>query len=125
VRLLFDTHIFIWASSDPGRLSQAASAALAADGNSLFVSAATAWEIAIKVSVGRLQFPLDKFEATADEMGIEPLPMTVQHAMAAARLPRHHNDPFDRVLIAQARTEGLTLVTMDRAFGRYEVPLLG
>ncbi len=124
MRLLLDTHIFIWASSDPSRLSKTASAAISGDGNTLFVSAATAWEIAIKVSTGRLRFPLDRFEATADEMGLEPLEVTVAHGLAAGRLPRHHNDPFDRMLIAQARAEGLTLVTADRAMGQYEVALL-
>jgi len=124
MRLLLDTQIFIWASAEPARLSNAASAAIVADGNSVFVSAATAWEIAIKVSLGRLAFLLDRFDAMLVALDFEPLPMTARHGIAAGRLPRHHNDPFDRMLIAQARSEGLTLISVDQGFQRYDVPLL-
>jgi PIN domain nuclease of toxin-antitoxin system len=89
------------------------------------VSAATAWEIAIKVAVARLEFRLDRFGEMLSTQNFVPLDMTVAHGMAAGSLPRHHNDPFDRMLIAQARIEGLTIITVDRAFDRYDVPLLG
>jgi PIN domain nuclease of toxin-antitoxin system len=125
VRLLLDTHIFLWAASDPARLTEAMRAAIAAEANAVFVSAATAWEIAIKVALGRLTFPLDRFETMLASMGFAPLMMTVAHGIAAGSLPRHHGDPFDRMLIAQARVEGLTLITTDRAFGRYAVAILG
>jgi PIN domain nuclease of toxin-antitoxin system len=124
VRLLLDTHIFVWANTTPSRLSPTARAALVSKSNNVFVSAATAWEIAIKVAVGRLSFVLDNFEAMVSEPGFEPLQMTAAHGIAAGLLPRHHGDPFDRMLIAQARTEGLTLVTVDRTFSRYDVPVL-
>lgn len=124
MRLLLDTHVFIWASSDPARLSASARTAITAEANTVFVSAVTAWEIAIKVALARLIFPLDSFEAILADMGMEPLPMTATHGIAAGSLPRHHGDPFDRMLIAQARTEGLTLATADQAFRRYDVPIL-
>lgn len=89
------------------------------------VSAATAWEIAIKHALGRLDFPIERFVEFAQSMGFELLPITARHALAAGALPRHHEDPFDRMLIAQARTEGATLMTSDRKFPLYEVALFG
>lgn len=125
MRLLLDTHIFIWASTEPSRLSKAATAVIRSGDSDIYVSAATAWEIAIKVAVARLEFRLDRFGEMLSTQNFVPLDMTVAHGMAAGSLPRHHNDPFDRMLIAQARIEGLTIITVDRAFDRYDVPLLG
>jgi PIN domain nuclease of toxin-antitoxin system len=124
VRLLLDTHIFMWSNSNPGRLPHGVSEALLSKANDLFVNGATAWKIAIKVSLGRLKFRLDDFDAMVAEPGFRALTINVAHGLAAGRLPRHHGDPFDRMLIAQARTEKLTLVTVVRTFKNYDVPLL-
>ncbi len=82
------------------------------------------WEIAIKTELGKLDFPIDRFEQMLDLTRFETLPIEPRHALAAGALPRHHNDPFDRMLIAQARIEGLVLVTADAALRRYDVVLL-
>jgi PIN domain nuclease of toxin-antitoxin system len=89
----------------------------------VLVSAVVAWEIAIKKAAGRLQAPDDLIEAL-EANDFETLPVTVTHAVAAGALPPHHSDPFDRMLIAQARTEGLQLVSVDRRFAQYDVDLL-
>jgi PIN domain nuclease of toxin-antitoxin system len=125
MRLLLDTHAFIWACAEPDKLSRAEQRAIADPDNDVFVSAVTAWEIAIKRALGRLDFPIERFEEFATSMGFEPLPMTARHAIAAGALPRHHEDPFDRMLIAQARTEGATMMTADRKFPLYDVALFG
>ena len=98
---------------------------MAAPDNQVFVSAVTAWEIAIKRALGRLKFPIDRFDDILVRMGFDTLPILPAHAIAAGSLPRHHDDPFDRMLIAQARVESLTLVSSDQAVGRYDVPVLG
>jgi PIN domain nuclease of toxin-antitoxin system len=123
MRLLLDTHTFIWACAEPDKLSRAEQQAIADPDNDVFVSAVTAWEIAIKRALGRLDFPIERFEEFTASMGFEPLPMTVRHAIAAGALPRHHEDPFDRMLIAQARTEGATMMTEDGKFRLYDVAL--
>ncbi|MEA2755833.1 MAG: hypothetical protein QOJ54_2122 [Aliidongia sp.] len=125
MKLLLGTHIFIWACAEPEKLSHAERAAISNPDNDVFVSAASAWEIAIKRALGRIEFPVARFEEFALSTGIESLPMTVRHAIAAGGLPRHHDDPFDRMLIAQARSEGATLVTSDGKFPLYDVPILG
>lgn len=95
-----------------------------ADGNNLVVvSAASAWEISIKKALGKLQAP-DDLPAVITECNLEPLPITLQHATLAGALPRHHDDPFDRMLVAQAMQEGLTVVTGDSAFASYGVGVL-
>jgi PIN domain nuclease of toxin-antitoxin system len=125
VRLLLDTHAFIWACVDPEKLSRAERQAIADPDNDVLVSAASAWEIAIKRALGRLDFPIERFEEFVSSVGFEPLSVTVRHAVAAGALPRHHDDPFDRMLIAQARLEGATMVTADGKFPLYDVPLFG
>lgn len=125
MRLLLDTRILLWALSDPARLEPHVRTAITAADNLVFVSAATAWEISIKRALGRIEFPIDRFETIVTELRCEPLSIRASHAIAAGGLPRHHNDPFDRMLIAQARIEQLVLVTADRAFTRYDVPILG
>lgn len=107
------------------RLGPGIREAIVAAENQVLVSAVTPWEIAIKQGLGRLNFPLDRFDATIDGMGCGILPILPSHGIAVARLPRHHNDPFDRMLISQALVEGLTLVTQDRAIMQYEVPVFG
>ncbi|MFM9064257.1 MAG: type II toxin-antitoxin system VapC family toxin [Pirellula sp.] len=121
--LLLDTHVFLWWLDDPSLLADSARKALA-DGKILvYVSAAVAWEIAIKRSLGKLDAPEDLEAAMAANRFLS-LPVTVSHALAVATLPDHHRDPFDRLLIAQARYEGFQLVSRDPFIKQYEVPLL-
>ncbi len=110
---------------EPARLSRVAEAAIVAPTNEILVSVASIWEIAIKVNTGKLKFPVERLAEMLDAIGFRPLPIEPRHAVAAGGLPRHHNDPFDRMLIAQARIEGLVLVSVDAAFNRYGVALLG
>ncbi|MGH7526289.1 MAG: type II toxin-antitoxin system VapC family toxin [Gemmatimonadales bacterium] len=118
MNLLLDTHVLIW-WDEGGRLSTAARQAIA-EADTVFVSAASAWEIAIKMGLGRLH-PTRTVEQAVSESGFQELPVTFQHAERVAALPVHHRDPFDRLLIAQAEVERLTLVTRDPIFRRYPV----
>lgn len=120
--LLLDTHVFLWWRADPRRLKQEAREAIA-HADVVFVSAASAWEAAIKASLGRLDLP-DPFELGVSASGFERLPIHFAHAEAVGRLAHHHRDPFDRLLIAQAQVEGLTFVTHDRQIEGYEVDIL-
>ena len=120
MRLLLDTHVLLWWLSEDARLGREARAAIADGTSSVLVSAATAWEISIKQALGKLEAPDDLEGALAAER-FDALPVTVPHALAAGRLPRHHDDPFDRLLVAQAQQERLRLVTADRRVSRYDV----
>jgi PIN domain nuclease of toxin-antitoxin system len=122
VKLLLDTQTFLWWQANDRRLPKAARAAIA-DASVVFVSAAAAWEAAIKAALGRLAYP-GTIEAGVEASGFEKLAIAFAHAERAARLPRHHQDPFDRMLVAQAQVEELTLVTNDRHIARYDVALL-
>ena len=124
MRLLIDTHVFLWAVMNSARLAGAVRDCLADPANDLFVSAVSAWEIAIKAAHGRLDYPAADFEADARRIGAEPLDVTAAHGMAAGLLPRHHDDPFDRMLVAQARLEDMTLVTADGRLKDYGIPIL-
>lgn len=121
-RLLLDTHIFLWWRGDPDRLEAEARQRIST-ADIVFVSAASAWEAAIKVSLGRLSLP-DTVENGVVASGFEKLLITFSHAERAAGLPTFHRDPFDRMLVAQAQAEGLTLVTRDRLLEPYEVDIL-
>jgi PIN domain nuclease of toxin-antitoxin system len=123
VRLLLDTNALIWALTKPDCLSEAAGEAIRDGENEIFVSVVSPWEMAIKESHGRLRYP-DDLEARFDRMRFKLLPISVQHAAAVGSMPHHHGDPFDRMLIAQAQIEGLTIVTSDREMQRYQVALL-
>jgi PIN domain nuclease of toxin-antitoxin system len=125
LRLLLDTHIFLWACDVPERLPAATRRAIESAANAVTVSAVTAWEIAIKCASRRLDFPLEQWEARIIELGVDTLAITPAHGIEAGQLPRHHQDPFDRLLIAQARLEGLTLVTADRWIKQYDVATFG
>lgn len=122
MRLLLDTHALLWWLADR-ELSKPARRAIGDPANDVFVSAVSAWEIAIKASLGKLKAP-DDLADCLDEGGFETLPLRVDHALAAGALPRHHDDPFDRALIAQASIESLTVVTRDERFDAYGVDLL-
>lgn len=121
--LLLDTHILLWWLDDHPELPAAAATAIADPEADVVVSAATVWEIAVKTAVGKLEAPDDLLEALHVN-GFDTLSITPVHALAAGGLPAHHGDPFDRMLIAQARTEALTLVSVDERFPAYDVDLL-
>ena len=121
--LLLDTQILLWWLSDDPLLPPAARQAIASPDSQVIVSGATAWEIAINKAVGRLEAPDDLSEALGAN-DFETLAITVSHALLAGSLPPHHSDPFDRMMIAQARAENLTLVSVDRRFPLYDVELL-
>lgn len=123
LRLLVDTHAFIWAAAAPERLSQQAALALRDPDNDVLVSAVSGWEIAIKRSLGRLRFPDPDSEMLA-MLHMGELPVTFHHTAELATLERHHRDPFDRMLIAQALGEDLKLVSADRVFHDYDVALI-
>ncbi|MDP9443339.1 MAG: type II toxin-antitoxin system VapC family toxin [Actinomycetota bacterium] len=115
--------MLLWALAADPRLSAGVRRAIRDPANDVFVSAASAWEIAIKRSLGKLQAP-DDLEEQLDRARFSALPITIQHALVAGALERHHGDPFDRVLIAQALVEHLTVVTRDPRFEPYGVPVL-
>ena len=123
MRFLLDTHALLWWLSDDPTLSVEARAAISAPDHEVFVSAASAWEIGIKAALGKLSVPGNLEEAIEAE-AFRPLAFTIRHAMVAAALPRHHDDPFDRALVAQAQVERCTLVTRDTRMRLYEIQLL-
>jgi PIN domain nuclease of toxin-antitoxin system len=126
--ILLDTHVFLWLQTEPERVSAAVLGRMADPTTEAFLSAASAWEIAIKHASGRLPLPVAPAEYVPARMqltGLVPLPVTHAHAMAAGALPRLHADPFDRMLVAQAQIEGLTLATADPSLLAYGVDILG
>lgn len=123
MKLLLDTHILLWWFADDPKLPGPAAGAIA-DGDSwVAVSAASGWEIAIKKAAGRLEAPDDLVEAI-EASDFDAVSISPAHALAAGALPAYHADPFDRMIIAQARAEALTVVTADRRFSAYDVALL-
>jgi len=124
VRLLIDTHILIWADERPRAIAPALRAALLDETNEIFISAASIWEIGVKRAIGKLRFARP-IVAAVTALGFEVLPVTGAHAEEAGGLPRHHNDPFDRLIIAQALVEGMVLGTQDRAMRAYGAITLG
>lgn len=123
MRLVLDTHVLLWALGDPDELSGEARAAIVEPENLVAVSAASTWEISIKRALGKLKAPRDLVGALAAS-GFSALPITAEHTVAAGGLPARHRDPFDRMLVAQARIEGLVVVTRDPSFGLYRVDVL-
>jgi PIN domain nuclease of toxin-antitoxin system len=121
--LLLDTHVALWALADPARLGPQTRATLTDPSVTVLVSAATVWEVEIKRSLGKLTAP-DGFAAACIDCGFEELAISFTHAERAATLPRHHTDPFDRMLIGQALAERCRLVTADRAFDNYAVEVV-
>ena len=122
MKLLLDTHVVLWWQRDDRRLTRAARTAIAT-ADVVWVSAISAWEVAIKVALGRLRLT-EPFRVLLRADDFTELPLTVAHAEALGALPAHHTDPFDRVLVAQARVEGATIVSHDRALRPYRVPML-
>ncbi|MBI4956802.1 MAG: type II toxin-antitoxin system VapC family toxin [Myxococcales bacterium] len=126
MRLLLDTHVALWALQEPARLSRRTRAAIAR-AQILVVSVVSPWELAIKQALGkvRLQRPLAHVvRALVDDLAASVLDVSLEHVLAVEALPAHHGDPFDRLLIAQAQVERLTIATSDRHFAAYGVPLL-
>lgn len=124
MNLLLDSHAFLWWLAEDPKLSAEARQAVADPSSAVHVSAASVWELSIKAALGRLDLNgADLVEEIGENAFIE-LPMTARHAAHAASLPRHHDDPFDRMLIAQARVEGLTVVTRDSVFPAYGVTVV-
>ena len=127
MRLLVDTHVLLWAVDSPEKLSAAARGALLAEDNAVSVSMASLWEVAIKLSLGRITLAPDWFamiEAGRVRIGARWLSVEAVHCREAAVLPWHHRDPFDRLLVAQAMCEDMTLVSRDRVLADYPAPVL-
>jgi PIN domain nuclease of toxin-antitoxin system len=123
MRLLLDSHVIVWWSVFPGRLRASTRDAIISPDNDVLLSAASVWELGLKIARQKLSLPED-YPARLIAAGLEELPVSIAHASRAMALPALHGDPFDRLLIAQALEEGLVLVTGDREILRYDVPTL-
>lgn len=121
MRVLLDTHVLLWAMLNDPRLTSAQVRAISE--GEVYLSSASVWEVGIKRAIGKLDVPENLFEIAVDA-GCRPLPISLTHAEAAAALPPHHSDPFDRMLVAQARCERLSLASSDSKFGAYDVELV-
>jgi len=127
VRLLLDTHVWLWWLTNPDRLSRPADAALRSPDNRLHLSPASTWELVVKSATGRLEIEGSVgalLEEAIIASGVQPLPIEHSHALQLAQLPPHHRDPFDRMLIAQAQVDRLVLVSADRRLADYDVEIL-
>jgi PIN domain nuclease of toxin-antitoxin system len=125
VNLLLDTHILLWAAAEPSKLSPKATALISNEDNRLYFSAASLWEVVIKNGLGRPDFRVDPhlLRRGLVDNGYLELPITSQHTLAVSHLPDIHKDPFDRILVAQAETEGFLLITSDELVARYPGPV--
>jgi len=123
VILMLDAHAVLWWLANEPQLSEQARRAIADPANDVLVSAASIWEIEVKRAAGRLEAPAELIR-DLEQSHVNALPITAIDAVAAARLPLHHKDPFDRVLVAQARRLDAVIVSRDRAFAAYDVPVL-
>jgi len=127
MRILLDTECWLWSLAAPERLNARAQSLITDRANTLYLSAASSWEIAIKYEIGKLPLPEPPETYVPSRMlaqGIEALPIEHTHALRVASLPRHHRDPFDRLLVAQAEVEGISLLTADRLIRKYKVSLI-
>jgi len=127
MRALLDTHTFLWWNLDAPQLSSVAREFIATGGNEIFLSAASAWEIAIKTAKGRLTLPEPPDQYVAERMRLHhfsALPIELSHALEVYRLPDIHQDPFDRLLIAQSQLEKMPLLTADSEINRYQVEVI-
>jgi len=123
VNLFIDTHVLLWWLDDSPELSEAGRTAISDPGNLIVLSAVVVWEIRIKQALGKLEIPPD-FYRVVQQQGFELLSITADHSYAVGDLPMHHRDPFDRMIIAQAKHEGLTVATRDTVFNKYDIPVL-
>lgn len=127
MRILLDTHAWLWMQAEPEQFSAEVQEMLGDPDSEVFFSAASAWEIAIKHSLGKLPLPMSAAEYVTSRMAsdeVSPLLIRHTHALRVATLPLHHRDPFDRLLIAQAQIEGLPILTADSLFQAYEVDIV-
>lgn len=124
MRLLLDTHILLWWLADDLALPAQADALIVDSVNEIFVSPISLWEVAIKAHLGKIMADVNEIHTAALTNGFTPLPFTDLHAIAVARLPNHHRDPFDRALIAQAHVEPLCLITHDQVVATYSRDIL-
>ena len=124
MNLLLDTHALLWAVSEPQRLAPRAAALIIDPGNSVYVSAVNTWEMVIKAGLGRLEAPFGELSRIFEATGFFELPVTIAHSLRVLELPALHRDPFDRLLVAQALEEGLTLVSRDSAVAAYGAPVV-
>jgi PIN domain nuclease of toxin-antitoxin system len=127
MKYLLDTSVWLWSLTASERINKKARQLLASGGEELYLSAASSWEISIKWALGRLQLPEPPGSYVPKRLaaqGLRPLAITHTHALAVSELPTHHSDPFDRLLIAQAKIEDMVILTADRAFERYGVKIL-
>ncbi len=122
MKLLLDTHVFLWWRADPRRIDRQVERAISRS-SLVYVSAASVWEAAIKTQLGKLRFP-GSFSDAVEQSEFSRLEITFAHAEAVRDLPAHHTDPFDRMLVAQATVEGLTLVSADRQLEPYRIPVM-
>jgi len=123
MNLLLDTHVLLWWLDDDPNLSRQARTAIADGRNLVFISAAVIWEIQIKYALGKLKIPAN-FREVLEQQEFEPLDITMEHAYTVADLPPHHSDPFDRMLVAQAKVESLTIITRDNHIKKYKISLI-
>ena len=125
MKLLLDTHLLLWAAGEPQRLSKPARALIGNPDNELLFSAASLWEVAIKRGLGREDFKVDArlLRRGLLDNGYSELPIISDHVVATESLPLNHKDPFDRILVAQATVEGVTLLTIDSLLSRYPGPI--
>ncbi|MEZ4703298.1 MAG: type II toxin-antitoxin system VapC family toxin [Rhodothermales bacterium] len=124
--MLLDTHVFLWWHDTPFQLSKSARAAIVEGSNEIFISVVSAWELQIKSQLNKLTLPRGLSEIFDREMAenrISLLTVALPHVYEIQTLPLLHSDPFDRLLIAQSRAEGMTLITADKGFSRYDVPV--
>lgn len=127
MRVLLDTQAWLWIQVSPERLTEGALDVVVDPEAELFLSAASSWEMAIKYALGRLPLPIPPWDYVPDRIrtsGAIPLPVEHAHALQVARLPAHHRDPFDRLLVAQAQLERLAVLTADRSFEPYDVEVV-
>ncbi|MCL6639359.1 MAG: type II toxin-antitoxin system VapC family toxin [Firmicutes bacterium] len=127
MKALLDTHTFLWWITDDARLPARVREIIADEENDLFLSSASGWEISIKARLGKLELPSDLVSFVVEQMAenaIDPLPVEINHALYVYNLPAYHRDPFDRILIAQARLENMPILTSDQQIGRYPVKVI-
>ena len=126
MKLLLDTQCWLWMETTPERLGDRAAELVGNGAHELLLSAASSWEVAIKYAIGKLSLPVSPARYVPERMhrsGIQPLPISHVHSLRVAELPLHHRDPFDRMLVAQAHCDGLTLLTADPLLRQYDVPI--
>jgi PIN domain nuclease of toxin-antitoxin system len=127
MKVLLDTHTFLWWVTEDSKLSSKASEIIRDGNNELYLSAASGWEITIKAQLNRIQLPGPPEKFISEQLrinGIQSLPILMSHALHVYNLPDHHRDPFDRILIAQSQLEGLPILTADPSFSLYEIGVI-